>query len=672
MDIEKAWQTVLGQLQMEMPRASFDTWVRDSKTISYEDGCLTIGTRNAYARDWLESRLASTVSRLLIGIMNRTVTVDFVVSQPDLEDDDLDDEDVKETEQGKGLLQLDETASTRYEEEVKPHRIVMLSGYALRLLEQRDLSAREMSLWLAFHQAVYALIPKGKKGEKSKNPKSITRNIPFQEIISFANMSEPTYRRAIAGDENSFAGGLILRLPDQGDDTGNPHFDNATRWEVSLSPRLTRRDAAVIAKLLEAEVSLADTFEGRVSFALDALRRMTSMHPVEWLSEPVDTPKLAPPKVKTILRRVLGIEDDIPANLFEAAEALENRLMSAFGKIVITHHFLQVVAPSLNLTQAQMWAIISLRDHRYYDHKDRAQYDYIIAENGIKTLADWSKVSLKSFGRWMDSPVFGSLVRKVDIEAGQDEYLDKLIASGGEVYRVRGNEPPLWFEEDGDTLIPHWTKRYAGRDKVIGGSRQSDSRLWTKRYAAWDKVIGGIGQSDRCLNNLIKPHLNPIKPHKALPTTPESGKSSTASPSAQGGGGGDMSSVLKLNPVSNKKLKTKILKKGDPVAFMSWILYGYSLEGKGIDSPSNLAISNIASNPKQGAKAVYVKIARLGPDVLREEIRKLLRQPHKLYDVETFQNSREKTSFETVFEKVPPARLREMASCLFEEGLSLE
>jgi chromosomal replication initiator protein len=85
MNAEQAWQSVLGQLQMEMPRASFDTWVRDTKPVSYQDGTLTIGVRNAYARDWLESRLASTVSRLLVGIMNASVAVNFIVNGNDLE-----------------------------------------------------------------------------------------------------------------------------------------------------------------------------------------------------------------------------------------------------------------------------------------------------------------------------------------------------------------------------------------------------------------------------------------------------------------------------------------------------------------------------------------------------------------------------------------------------------
>ncbi|MBK7319169.1 chromosomal replication initiator protein DnaA [Candidatus Villigracilis affinis] len=94
MNAEQAWQSVLAQLQMEMPRASFDTWVRDTRPIAYDNGVITVGVRNAYARDWLESRLASSVSRLLIGILNSNVAVDFVVSQADEIDSHADAEAV--------------------------------------------------------------------------------------------------------------------------------------------------------------------------------------------------------------------------------------------------------------------------------------------------------------------------------------------------------------------------------------------------------------------------------------------------------------------------------------------------------------------------------------------------------------------------------------------------
>ena len=77
----QAWQAALGQLQMEMPKAAFDTWVRGAELLTYEDGSFTIGVHNAYARDWLENRLSSTINRLLTGIMNRTVETRFVVWQ---------------------------------------------------------------------------------------------------------------------------------------------------------------------------------------------------------------------------------------------------------------------------------------------------------------------------------------------------------------------------------------------------------------------------------------------------------------------------------------------------------------------------------------------------------------------------------------------------------------
>lgn len=79
MKAEQAWQAALGQLQIEMPKAAYDTWVHDAQFISYEDGLFIIGVQNAYARDWLDSRLSSTIKRMLTGIMNRSVQVRFIV-----------------------------------------------------------------------------------------------------------------------------------------------------------------------------------------------------------------------------------------------------------------------------------------------------------------------------------------------------------------------------------------------------------------------------------------------------------------------------------------------------------------------------------------------------------------------------------------------------------------
>ena len=80
MEAERLWLAALGQLQVEMPRAAFDTWVREAEFLAFEDGEMVVGVGNSFARDWLQDRLQATVNRVLSGIAARTVQVRFVVA----------------------------------------------------------------------------------------------------------------------------------------------------------------------------------------------------------------------------------------------------------------------------------------------------------------------------------------------------------------------------------------------------------------------------------------------------------------------------------------------------------------------------------------------------------------------------------------------------------------
>ena len=77
MEAYQAWQATLGQLQMNMSKATFDTWVRDAKFLSHNEEVFTISVQNAYVRDWLENRLTGTVTKLLSSIMNAPQKVVF-------------------------------------------------------------------------------------------------------------------------------------------------------------------------------------------------------------------------------------------------------------------------------------------------------------------------------------------------------------------------------------------------------------------------------------------------------------------------------------------------------------------------------------------------------------------------------------------------------------------
>ena len=76
---EKIWHAALGELQLQMTKATFDTWVKQTYVLAYEDGTFVIGVQNGYAKDWLENRLHGTIQRTLTGILGRSVEVRFVV-----------------------------------------------------------------------------------------------------------------------------------------------------------------------------------------------------------------------------------------------------------------------------------------------------------------------------------------------------------------------------------------------------------------------------------------------------------------------------------------------------------------------------------------------------------------------------------------------------------------
>ena len=75
---EQVWQATLGELQLEITRATFNTHLRRSRLVSYDDGVFTVAVINDYTKDWLENRLASTIRRILTRLVKRTVEVRFV------------------------------------------------------------------------------------------------------------------------------------------------------------------------------------------------------------------------------------------------------------------------------------------------------------------------------------------------------------------------------------------------------------------------------------------------------------------------------------------------------------------------------------------------------------------------------------------------------------------
>ena len=76
------WQAALGELQTQMTRATFDTWLKSTHGLSLGGDCLVIGVPTTYAKEWLEHRLVGSVRETVARIHGAPIECSFVVSQP--------------------------------------------------------------------------------------------------------------------------------------------------------------------------------------------------------------------------------------------------------------------------------------------------------------------------------------------------------------------------------------------------------------------------------------------------------------------------------------------------------------------------------------------------------------------------------------------------------------
>ncbi len=80
MDAKHIWRAALGELQVALSPANFETWLRHTALLDVADNRFRIAVPNGFAKDWLESRYRSLISQTLARIVGYSVVVEFVVS----------------------------------------------------------------------------------------------------------------------------------------------------------------------------------------------------------------------------------------------------------------------------------------------------------------------------------------------------------------------------------------------------------------------------------------------------------------------------------------------------------------------------------------------------------------------------------------------------------------
>jgi len=79
-DLQRIWAAALGELQLGVTKANFETWFKDTSILSEEDDVYCVAVPNAFAREWLENKYRPQVRQAVQHIVGRTVDVRFVTA----------------------------------------------------------------------------------------------------------------------------------------------------------------------------------------------------------------------------------------------------------------------------------------------------------------------------------------------------------------------------------------------------------------------------------------------------------------------------------------------------------------------------------------------------------------------------------------------------------------
>lgn len=586
MNREQAWQSVLGQLQMEMPRASFDTWVRDTEPLSLEHGVMTISTRNAYARDWLASRLTSTVQRLLIGILNQPVSVQFVVGdQPEEELESDGDEEEQE-------ITIEPVQWLDYDKIVQPHKQVVVKGYLRRL--GTEIGPKAVWLYIGFHQAAWKVHSERKETGLA---------LHSREVIRFSGLSFGAFWRSLRHEGvQSDLNGLVQRVDPQGERNyrrgrdGRPHR-RPVRYQVCMTPRLTRADAAAVylrlKELLNSGASLSDALQELLD-AEDVMKLLSSVES-----------KQSNIQFNTVMDMArLEAGETYSPEMDHLAQELHRRIINCLGDIHIPHYFITETIKRFNLTPAQAWLVTVARDMAYLNSRTGERREVVTFKRGYLEMAEligsrrYKTVQAWLNKGWVTQQRGGDLTRfLVEIESTEGSaYLDLRVDTMPRTYRVLLDEP---LDANGSNKVDA-----NGRNRVDADGSNSRTQMEVLGGANGSNMVDANGTD---LNSFKHP-INTYQENTSTTQHAESAAAVTAVPDFW-----ELESLLQQNDVHPIVQKELLEVQASVHAFVSWVLYVASPQSGNLSDPLGYAISRLREHPLREARGVFRQLADLQP-----------------------------------------------------------
>jgi len=318
MDPKQAWEQALGQLQLEMNKATFDTWVRDSVFLAFENGIFRIGAPNELAKDWLKDRLTGVVKKILTGIVGNPVEIQFLVQ-----------EDRYDDAQPVPEVDVNTVYATCTEEFLKSDRITTIPQYLWRL--SNILKPVSTCRYISMRQVAY------KNGQRDTRGSFSTT---LRELASYSGMDHTTWLRGIKSDYEEW---LFVRKNKKAQRMVDPitkrKYTLPIQYTYFGTLPLSPSDQESVREWLRLNAVEKDP-AGTLQRALD-LRRSALLSST--LKPPPGAVAKTPQTIEDIVLSLCSIPDRQISQVRELAQQLQSRIVGGWDPVQL--YFIETVMP---------------------------------------------------------------------------------------------------------------------------------------------------------------------------------------------------------------------------------------------------------------------------------------------------------------------------------------
>ncbi len=80
MELDQFWQSALGEMETQLPKATFAMWLKNSQLIDIKDGTYVVALPNNFARQWVEEKYQKNLVGIMRNLDGSLKKIDFVVA----------------------------------------------------------------------------------------------------------------------------------------------------------------------------------------------------------------------------------------------------------------------------------------------------------------------------------------------------------------------------------------------------------------------------------------------------------------------------------------------------------------------------------------------------------------------------------------------------------------